>query len=253
MNFSECVSWLKTMLSVQLNDDDANFLRILPAMFLYADGRIYRELTFLATRITQPVRLVAGNREFALPSSVRVLQSVNVLSPAGPITNTSTRKLLERISPEALDFFWPQASYKPGLPQKYAIVGNVQPVPQQLAQPFSQPLPPVQDSQVISHTVRLMPQPDKSYYAELFGDIRPEPLSSDNPETYLSVYYPELFLCACMVFGTGYQRDFGAQSDDPQRAVSWEGTYNLLRQGVALEATRMRGSLPPVPAAPAPR
>jgi hypothetical protein len=88
----------------------------------------------------------------------------------------------------------------------------------------------------------------------LFGDIRPFPLSADNPETYLSVYYPELFLCACMVFGSGYQRDFGAQSDDPQRAVSWEGQYTYLRQGVALEAMRMRGAGPPVPAAaPAPR
>ena len=34
--------------------------------------------------------------------------------------------------------------------------------------------------------------------------------------------YPELLLCACMVFASGYQRDFGAQAEDPQKAVSWE-------------------------------
>jgi hypothetical protein len=244
MTFDDCVSWLKTMLAVQLNDDDSNFTRILPAMFLYADGRIYRELTFLATKITQPVRLIAGSREFALPASVRVLQSINVVTPEGPITNTSKRKLLERITPEALDFFWPQASFKPALPQKFAVVGNVQPIPQQLASQTAV-------SQVMSHTVRLMPQPDKSYYAELYGDIRPAPLSADNPETYLSVYYPELFLCACMVFGSGYQRDFGAQADDPARAISWEGQYNMLRQGVTLEALRMRDVTAPIAPAPA--
>jgi hypothetical protein len=133
------------------------------------------------------------------------------------------------------------------VPQKYAVVGNVQPIPQQL-QPLTQPPVPIPTPQVMSHTVRLMPTPDKAYYAELFGDIRPEPLSPENPETYLTVFYPELFLCACMVFGSGYQRDFGAQSDDPARAVSWEGQYNYLRQSIAGEVLRMRGTAPPAPA-----
>jgi len=238
VNYDEVVSQLKTMLSVQLNDDDTNFTRILPAMFLYADGRIYRELTFLATRITQPMRLVAGNREVPLPASVRKLQSINVIMQEGPITNTSKRRVLERITPEALDFFWPQASFKPGIPQKYAVVGSVSPTVEPLAQPQAAASA---DSQVMSLTVRLMPEPDKGYYAEVLGDIRPFPLSPDNPETYLSVYYPELLLCACMVFGTGYQRDFGAQADDPGRAVSWEAQYTYLRQGVALESLGMRG------------
>jgi len=246
MTYDECVSWLKTMLSVEMNDEDVNFTRILPAMFLYADGRMYREMQFLATRITQPVRLIAGNREFPLPMSVRALRQINVLTPAGPITNTSTRKPLDRISPESLDFFWPQASFKPGLPLKYAVVGSVSPV----VTPFTQPPVPVPDSQEMTHTVRLMPEPDKAYYAELYGDIRPFPLSPDNPETYLSVYWPELFLCLCMVFGSGYQRDFGAQADDPARAVSWESQYTYLRQGGVLETMRMHGVAPGPPPPP---
>jgi hypothetical protein len=215
------------MLTVELNDADANFTRIIPSMFLYADGRIYRELGFLAKKITQPVTLTALNREFSLPANVRVLRAINLMTPVGPISFTSKRNPLERISVEALDFFWPDASYQPGIPRKYAVLGLSTPAP----------LPGTD----VSYQVRLMPTPDKAYAAELLGDIRPDPLAPENPETFLSVFYPELFIAACMVFGSGYQRDFGAQADDPAKAVSWETTYNALRQGVMLEAMRMSG------------
>lgn len=224
MTYDEVVSQLKTLLSVELNDEDFNFTRIIPGMFLYADGRIYRELRFLAKKITQPTQLVALNREFDLPSNVRVLRAINVMTPLGPISYTSKRNPLERISAEMLDFAWPQASFKPGIPQKYAVLGT-----QEVGSD-------------VSYIVRLMPTPDKAYAAELVGDIRPDPLAPENPETFLSVMYPELFIAACMVFGTGYQRDYGAQSDDPGRAVSWESQYASLRQGVMLEVARMAGT-----------
>jgi hypothetical protein len=89
-----------------------------------------------------------------------------------------------------------------------------------------------------------MPTPDQNYPVEFMGDIRPLPLSNKNPETFLSVYYPEMFMAACMIFAAGYQRDFGAQAEDPQRATSWESTYSNLRMGVTLEAARMRGEGP---------
>jgi len=227
MIYDEIVSQLKTLLQVEMNDADENFTRVLPSMFLYADGRIYRELGFLAKKVTQPVSLIALNREFSLPANVRVLRAMNVLTPAGPVVFTSKRKPLERISVEALDFFWPDASYKPGLPEKYAVLGlNLGSGPVGLD---------------VVYQVRLMPTPDKAYYAELLGDIRPDPLAPENPETFLSVFYPELFIAACMIYGSGYQRDFGAQADDPAKAVSWEAQYAALRQGIMLEASRMSG------------
>jgi len=228
MNYDEVVSQLKTLLAVSLNDDDSNFTRIIPSMFLYADGRIFRDIAFLAQKITQPVQLTANDREFDLPANVRVLRAINVCTPIGPITFTSKRNPLERISVEALDFFWPQASYKPGIPQKYAVLG--------LSTPF--PLPGAD----IVYQVRVMPTPDKAYQAELLGDIRPDPLAPENPQTFLSVYYPELFIAACMIYGSGYQRDFGAQADDPGRAVSWEAQYGALRQGVMQQVSRMAGA-----------
>jgi hypothetical protein len=104
-----------------------------------------------------------------------------------------------------------------------------------------------------------MPSPDRIYIGEVYGGIQPRPLSDSNPETYLSRYYAELLIAACMVFLTGYQRDYGAQSDDPQRAMSWEAQYQTLKAGVTQETGRQRGegpgftALPPAQQAQQPR
>lgn len=229
MDYNEVVATLTTMLWVPQNSEDSNFTRILPTMFAYADGRIYRDLQFLATTTSQTAPMTARNREMLLPDNILVLRLVNVITPVGPATFTSRRRELERISPEALDLFWPQSSLRPGVPQKYALVGSTPPsvTPGQL--------------QALTYTLRFMPSPDRAYEAEFLGVIRPEILSSTNRETFLSVHYPELFIAACMVFGTGYQRDFGAQADDPQRAMSWEAQYKVLRDGIGAEAAGMRG------------
>ena len=236
ITYDEVISQLKTILAVEMNDEDINFTRIIPSMMLYADGRIYRELSFLSNKITQPITLNVGVRETLLPATVRTLRAMNVFTTLAPLTPSSKRKPLERISAEMLDFVWPQSSYKMGVPEKYAIVGNL-PQAGDPANPF---------------LIRLMPTPDKAYAAELLGAIRPDPLSPENPQTYLSVFYPELLIAACMVYGTGYQRDFGAQADDPSRSVSWESTYNGLKAGVLLEVARMRGIADEAPNAPAP-
>jgi hypothetical protein len=98
-----------------------------------------------------------------------------------------------------------------------------------------------------------MPVPDKDYATEYFGVVRPALLSSVNTETFLSVNYADLFCAACMVFASGYQRDFGSQADDPAKAVSWNGTYETLRASAMLEAGRMKGDVsasgPPAPRA----
>ena len=237
ITYDEVISQLKTMLAIELNDEDANFTRIIPAMMLYADGRIYRELNFLANKITQPITLTALNREVQLPASVRVLRAINVVTPVGPIAFTSKRNPLERISVESLDFFWPDASLNPSVPRKYAVFGI-----------NTGPTVPGTD---LIYTVRFMPTPDKAYAAELLGEIRPDPLAPENPETFLSVYYPELLIAACMIYGSGYQRDFGAQADDPARAVSWEAQYMALRNGVMQTVARMAGAVDESPGTPA--
>ena len=261
MNYDEVTGTLMTLAVIPLNSEDSNYQRILPAAFLYADNRIYTELNFLATDVTQPFTLTAQEREHLLPADVLTVRSIAVCTPPGPVTRNSRRHSPERISPEALDLWWPQSSFKPGIPKKYAVVGMRPPlaVLPQPPQTGTQPLPPNFAPERFIFAARFMPSPDRAYTAEVFGGVQPKPLSQSNPETYLSVNYPSLFIAACMVFITGYQRDYGAQSDDPGRAVSWESQYTKLREGVALEAGMQRGegpgftALPPAGLAQQPR
>jgi hypothetical protein len=225
MTYDEWLKAMQTLCKIPLNQTDANFQRIVPQIITYAENRIYREMEFLPTLTSTTATLNANLRETALPITVLKLRIVNVFTPVGAPTNTSTRHTLERISPEALDMFWPQASLLPAPPRYYTLIGA------------SAAGPP----QVLSYTVRMAPEPDAAYTAEFLGVIRPTPLSPANTQTYLSTVYADLFLACCMVFASGYQRDFGAQAEDPAKAMSWEGMYTNLRQGAMLEAAQVRG------------
>lgn len=251
MNYDETIKNLQTLAEIPLNQEDENFKRVIPLMFAYAENRIYRELDFLATTTMTTGVLIAKNRELALPVTVLVLRQLDVIVPSGlpaepPFSGVvtrlrDTRRTLERISPESVNMFWPQETFRPGAPEKFAIIGK------------STPGPP----QVLSYIIRLLPTPDKAYPVEFLGVIRPEPLSPTNSETFLSITYPDLLCAACMVFISGYQRDFGAAADDPGKAISWEAQYTALRGGAVLEAARLRGeaagwsSQPPAPLAAA--
>jgi hypothetical protein len=241
MTYDQLLKQLQTVLEIPLNQEDENFKRIVPMMFTYADSRIYRELEFIATTAMTTGMLTANNRETTLPSTVLVLRQMNVLVPTVYVwSDARERKTPERVSPEALDMFWPGAGFnpatgnvlpaRPGVPQKYALIGT-----------STGTFP-----QTLSYLIRLGPVPDKAYEVEYFGVIRPALLSATNTETFLSVNYADLFFAACMVFACGYQRDFGAMADDPQKAQSWNGTYETLRASAILEAGRMKGDVPAV-------
>ena len=261
MNYDEISDALKVVAAVPRNTEDSNFEVILPAAFLYADGRIYRELSFLATDINTYQPLIPNVREVALSPDTITVRSISICTPSGPVTSNTRRHLLERISPEALDMFWPQPSFKKSLPRKYTIIGirtQTLPLPNP-APPTTQPAPPIFIPDTYQYFLRVMPTPDRNYTAEIYGAVRPRPLSRTNPETFLSVNYAELFIACCMVFITGYQRDYGAQADDPQRAMSWEGQYQKLSASIMLEAGKIRGegpgftALPPATVAQQPR
>jgi hypothetical protein len=93
----------------------------------------------------------------------------------------------------------------------------------------------------VSNTVFLIgPSPDVNYTAEVIGTQRPTPLSVSNSSTFLTSYCPDLFMAASMVFATAYQRDFGAQADDPKSANSWEQQYQTLVGSAQQEQLRTR-------------
>lgn len=218
MNYNQIVSALQRLTWTPKNDSDFNFKAILPATFDYANNRIYRELDFLPMWQSTTAAMVVNNRNLAVPTAVVVLDSINAISPAATTPDNGTRNPVERVSIDALNFLWPMASLVPALPTKFAIIGTG-----------------------TAMSVLFSPTPNAAYNAELVGIVRPTPLGASTTTTYITDNYADLFIAACMIYLSGYERDFGAESDDPSRAQSWSSTYNDLRTAAMIEAARQRG------------
>lgn len=194
-----------------VDEDDENFVSNLPSAINYAELRIYQDLQLLATVVTNTDYTLTANEnplEIDIEDFI-VLQTINVLTPAGTTNpNLGTRNPLTPTTREALQMMYPSASGA-ALPTYMA--------------PVSQ------------NTFFLGPWPDAAYRVELIGTVRPTSLSSSNTTTYLSTYLPTHLLFASMIFISGYQRNFGRQSDDPQMAVSYESQYKALLTGAMTE------------------
>lgn len=189
----------------QIGKIDANdnaILGLLPRVIEYAEGRIYRESDLLTTVTTDTsATLTANSRKLPLPTAVHfvTIQKANVITPPG----TTNPELGKRnpLTPMTQDFL-------DNLYGDNTVVGV-----------------PVYMATVTDQNFIVGPWADYPYTVEFIGTIQPTPLSDTNTTTYLTNYLPDLFLAASMVFLAGYQRDYGAQSDDPQMALSWEQIY----------------------------
>lgn len=197
---------------------DVNFNTILPRAIEYAEQRMYRELDLLQTGVSLTAAASLNVRAVTIPAGMIVINSVNVISPSGVVSSdpTAKRNALIRVSQEGLNFFWPQGQVSVAgcLPRWYANFDN--------------------------STVYLAPTPDAAYSVEFVGTVRPAPLTAVNTSTLLTTYIPDVFVACAMVFFSGYQRDFGAQSDNPQMAQSWESQYQMLKTSAVEEIARMK-------------
>ena len=212
MTYAEYVTALKMLLVID-SESNANYVAILPRMIEYAENRIYRELD-LVNQVTEGTQAaVAGTRTLVVPASIQIVQSACVLSPAAATLTTGKRNPLQRVSLEFLNFIWPTLGTL-GLPLYYAMQTDT--------------------------IVALAPTPDAAYLFAAVGPVRPAPLAVGTPTTWLSLNIPDLFIAASMVFGTGWQRDFGAQSDNPQASVSWETQYQTLMASADVQDARRK-------------
>jgi len=162
-----------------------------------------------------------------------VTNGLNVITPVGTTNpDSGTRNQLVPCSRDVLDMLWPSATGA-NVPSLYAMIT---------------------DQEII-----VGPAPDTAYTIEVIGTIRPTPLSSSNTTTYLTLYLPDLWFAATMIFWSGYMRNFGAQADDPKMAVSWESQYQTLLVSANVEEQRKRyaagqwSSMQPAPLATPPR
>lgn len=192
---------------------DANFTTFLPGCIDYAEQRIYRELDLLVSRVTSTAAsFSSGVRTFS-PSTTSgtfiVIETINAISSGG------TRYQMVPVTKEFIDAVYPGTSSSVlGRPQYFAPVSNT--------------------------SFLIAPAPDSAYSAEVIGVIRPTPLSASNSSTFLTANYPDLFIAASMVFATGYQRDFGAETDDPKMPGSWESQYQALLASAMQESMRAK-------------
>lgn len=191
--------------ALPISTADANFLAILPQAVAYSEARIQNDLDFLSSFTAfSTVNMTQGNRLMTLPAGLDVLQEINVITPLLADTSTGTRNQVIPVSKEFLNATYVSPT-NPGVPQYFAMLSD--------------------------ESVILGPYPDASYKAECIGTMKYPLLSSSNQTNWLYTNIQPLYFAACMIFMSGYQKNFGEQSDDPKMAQSWETQYGILLNG----------------------
>lgn len=196
---------------------NADFQTILPNVIDYAEQRIYRELDLVSTIVRDSsAAFVPLSRNFALPHAngqFVTVQEVNVITPISTAPDSGTRNQLTATTKEFLDATWNSVTGA-GVPRWFNLFD--------------------QSSLIVG------PWPDLGYTVEVVGTIRPAPLSATNTTTFLTLYLPDLFLAASMVFMSAWMRNFGSQADDPRMSQSWEAQTQTLMASAKNEETRKR-------------
>jgi hypothetical protein len=213
------VEQIATMAVVE--EDNAEFLKILPQTITYAENRMYREIDFLFTSASSTAySLATGSRSIsvsaaAFPDGTLVVpEQINLITPSGTSNpNLGTRVPLTPTTKEFLDAVYGVSS-STGVP-KYWV-------------PFD------------DYTFLVGPYPDANYTVEIVGTFRPASLSATNTTTFISLNLPDLFIMASMVYVSAYQRNFGRANDDPQMAVTYESQYQALLKGAMVEEARKK-------------
>lgn len=206
---------------------DPAFLTILPQMITYAENRIYRDVDFLFTSIsTTAYGLTTGSRQINIyisptmsPGPFVVPEQINLLTPAGSTDpDTSTRVPLMPTTKEFLDAVYGNAT-STGQPKYWC--------------PFD------------DYTFLVGPYPDAAYTVEFVGTYRPQSLGDGTnntvTSTFISLYLPDLFIMASMIYIAAYQRNFSsAMGNDPQMPITYETQYQALLKSAISEENRKK-------------
>lgn len=213
LNYNEFVAELAVL--SEYDPADPNFVANLPSAINYAEDRINRELNLLSTVASNSLPATALTRQLDISSlNLNVLSQVNVVTPSTQTDpELGTRNQCTPTTKSFLDAVYNSA----------ATAAR-----------------PVNFAMLTDQIILFGPFPDANYTIEITGTLWVPPLSASNATTWISTYLPDLMLTAAMIQMTGFMRNFGAQSDNPQMAVSFESQYNLLRDSAAVEDARRR-------------
>jgi hypothetical protein len=203
----------------------ADFTTQFPQATSYAEDRINTDLALLNTRRRDTSTATGvGSRVVSLSAVtpfITVPESFALFSPAILSIQNATRYPFIATTVDFIDSIWP-------------IEGNI--MDPALAYNVGRYWALADD-----HTIIYAPTANQAYTCEIWGQYRPVPISAANPTTYLSTYYSGLLIAGCMVWLMGaLLRNFGAASEDPRAALSWEQEYQTLLSLARSEEARRR-------------
>lgn len=214
ITYNEYTNAIRRLAVAPTDKQDTDFEAMWPHIINYAELRIYREFDFLNTRTANATASTAsGSRDVTVPSSLIVVESVNLITPVATAPDAGTRNPLQRVSLDFLNTIWPTVATT-GTPSKWALLTDT--------------------------SLRLAPTPAGIYTLECIGTTRPTALSPSNTSTFITTYMPDLFISASMIFVASYRQNYGAASDDPKMAQSYEAQYQLQKAGVMVEELRKK-------------
>jgi hypothetical protein len=204
MTYDELLTRLaKTLVNDPL---DSDLLAMVPRFIEDAENRVYREVDWLALRTTATLPVAIGDNSYSVPADCLAVRALRL------IKGTTTTVLLRR-DDAYLDAYWPDTSFF-DTPKYWSMPD--------------------------AFTIRIAPPPLLPFPIQVTYSARPARLSADVPSTWLSTSYGDLLFAAVMVAAMGYQRDYGATSDDPKQALSWEGVYQAALASAQTEEGRRR-------------
>lgn len=221
------ITQISTMAVVEPTNTD--FLNILPQMITYAENRIYRDLDFVFTSASNSsYTLSIGTRTITVPAGANfapgstygggvlvVPEQINLLTPAGTTNpDSSIRVPLLPTTKEFLDAVYGSSSAV-GQPKYFSVFDD--------------------------YTFLVGPYSNATYNVEIVGTYRPISMSSSNKTTFISLYLPDLFIMASMIYIAAYQRNFSsALGNDPQMPITYETQYQTLLKSAAVEENRKK-------------
>ncbi len=233
LTYSQYVTQIATMAVVA--ETDPAFLTILPQMITYAENRMYRDIDFMFTSTSLhgvSFVLTPGNRNL----SFNIDLSANSDAQAGTFVVSEQINLLTDASGNPAATTNPDSCVRvPLLPTTKEFLDAV--YGSSLTANRGKPMYFVPFNETLFF---VGPVPDQAYPVEVVGTYRPNSLSSTNTTTFISLYLPDIFIMASMIYISAYQRNFGRQSDDPAMAQSYESQYKALLQSAIVEEARKK-------------
>lgn len=205
---------------------DPNLVAFIPRLIPRVELRIFRDLDLLntLTSASSLVPTIAHQQTVSLPQDEFVtIRSVQIDIPVGL---SFLRRPLTVVSEEYINNVW-NIGTDEGIPMVFSVYGG-----------------DTSSSATTPFLVLLGPIPDIPYNLLFRGTVRPPTLyalGQLNPlaKTFISSQLFDLMVMASMIEISGYQRNWGRQSDDPSMAVSYESQYKaLLTPAMAEEARK---------------